>query len=207
MDQKTKSIIEVFFIILIFIVLSYIVQTNLEYFKDIIGDGFVGMFFYVLITIIAVVVAPVTAMPFLLPIAANLWNWVFVAILSIIAWTIGAIIAFILARIYGVRIVKKFVSIDKITKFEKMIPKKNIFWSVVFLRMVIPVDILSYALGIFSKISIRSYLLATLIGVAPFAFILSYLGQMPFYYQIVAFLIAIIIIISGVIIKKIRDRK
>jgi len=70
---------------------------------------------------------------------------------------------------------------------EKKIPKENLFLGIIFLRMVIPVDILSYALGLFSKIKTRDYLLATIIGVSPFAFIFAYLGRMPFYYQIFVF--------------------
>jgi len=37
------------------------------------------------------------------------------------------------------------------------------------LRMVLPVDILSYALGLFSNISFIRYMLATIIGVTPFS--------------------------------------
>lgn len=202
MNDRLKSFIELLIIIILFVFFSYLVQKNLDSIKNIIGNQF-GMLFYILITIIAIVIAPISTMP-LLPIASNLWGVFSAAILSIIGWTVGAYIAFIIARTYGIPIVKQFIPIEKINKLEKMVPRENIFWSVVFLRMVIPVDILSYALGLFSKMKTKNYVLATLIGVSPFAFIFAYLGKLPFYYQILAILIAIIILIIGFTVKKRR---
>ncbi len=107
-----------------------------------------SMFLYVFIVIIAVVIAPVSAMP-LLPIASNMWGGFIAATLNIIGWTIGALIAFAIARKYGILLVKKLISIGKIEHVQALVPEQNIFWSIVFLRMAIPVDILSYALGLF----------------------------------------------------------
>ena len=166
-------------------------------------DDNLGMTVYVLITVAAIVIAPISTLP-LLPIASNLWGWVTAAILSIIGWTIGSLIAFALARKYGVSLISKFISIEKINKFERMVPKENFFWSVVFLRMAIPVDILSYALGLFSKIKTKSYFFVTLIGVTPFAFVFAYAGKMPFVYQILALLLAWVIILFGLMIRRIR---
>lgn len=195
-SDKIKPLIEILAIIALFIFFSYFIQRNMELFKLLIDNSIISMFIYVFIVIIAVVIAPVSAMP-LLPIASNLWGWFTAAILSIVGWTIGALIAFVIARKYGIPIVKKFIPLEKIEHAEALVPKQNIFWSIVFLRMVIPVDILSYALGLFSKISYQRYLLATMIGVLPFAFVFSYLGKMPFYYQLIALLIAILIFLAG----------
>ena len=203
MDNKLKSFIEIAIIIILFVFFSYIVQTNIEFFKEAIGNGFFGMFSYIVVVIVAIVIAPISAMP-LLPIASNLWGVFSAAVLSILGWSIGAYIAFVIARTYGIPIIKKFIPIGKINKLEKMVPRENVFWSVVFLRMVVPVDILSYALGLFSKMKTRNYVLATLIGVSPFAFVFAYLGNLPFYYQIIALLIAAVILIIGFIIKKTR---
>jgi len=196
-----KTIIEISLILIIFILFSYIIQTNLEEIQKLIKNNILGMIIYVLITILAIVIAPISTLP-LLPIASNLWGANISAVLSIIGWTIGALIAFIIARKYGVSIIQKFISLEKIYKLEKLIPQRNVFWSVVFLRMIIPVDILSYALGLFSKIKTRDYFIATLIGVTPFAFVFSYLGVMPLKYQIPAIIITIIIIFSGIITSK-----
>lgn len=164
-------------------------------------NNFLGMIIYVIISIIAIVIAPVSALP-LMPVASNLWNPPIAAILSIIGWTIGSLIAFIISRKYGINLIKRFIPLNKIYKLEKIIPKENIFWSVVFLRITIPVDILSYALGLFSKMKTREYLLATIIGITPFAFIFAYLGKMPFQYQILALILALITILIGIISRK-----
>lgn len=205
MSNRLKYFIEILIIIVLFVFFSYIVQSNIDFFKNMIGYGFLGMFFYVLITIVAIVIAPISTMP-LLPIASNLWGVFSAAVLSIIGWTVGAFIAFIIARTYGIPIIKKFIPIGKINKLEKIVPQKNIFWSVVFLRMVVPVDVLSYALGLFSKMKAKDYVLATLIGVSPFAFVFAYLGKTPIQYQLIALLIAAIILILGFIVKQQRRK-
>jgi uncharacterized membrane protein YdjX (TVP38/TMEM64 family) len=68
------------------------------------------------------------------------------------------------------------------------------------LRIAIPVDLLSYALGLFSKVRYRDYALATIIGISPLAFILAYLGTLPFIFQMIALSVALVLILSGFII-------
>jgi uncharacterized membrane protein YdjX (TVP38/TMEM64 family) len=183
MKRKLKSMLEILLIIIFFILVSYLVQTNIEFFRNLIGQNFLGMLIYVLIAIVAIVIAPISTIP-LLPIASNLWGVFIATILNFIGWFIGAIIAFILARKYGIKIIKNFISLEKINKFANRIPKENLFWSLVLLRILIPVDVLSYALGFFSKIKLRTYALATFIGIIPFAIVYAYLGKLSFFYQI-----------------------
>jgi len=205
MNVKTRYILEILAVVILFLFFSYLAQENIEFISNSIGSGIEGMFFYVLISIIEVVIAPISTLP-LLPVAANLWGVVNAAVLSIIGWTFGAYLAFFIARKYGVVRVKKFVSMDKIENIERRIPDENIFWTIVLLRIIIPVDFLSYVLGLFSKIKTRDYILATIIGVTPFAFIFSYLGTIPIEYQIIGFLIVSILIMSGLIIKNKQKR-
>ena len=194
--NKIKSLIVIFFAIFFFIIASYIAQSYVKELKEYIGAGFVGMILYIDILVIATVIAPLNAVP-LLPVASALWGWFFAGLLSIVGWTLGALIAFSLARRYGAPLVRKFSSLEQIEKYEKLIPRENIFWSIVFLRMAVPVDILSYLLGLLSHIPLSTYLIATLIGISPFAFIFAYVGTLPLYYQIIAFVAAIIIILTG----------
>jgi len=199
MKEKIRSAIGIFVIIIFFIFSSYIIQANFINARSLLENNLAGMLAYILILVIATVIAPVSAMP-LLPLASNIWGWFLAALLSIAGWTLGAIIAFALARKYGAPLVKRFISLDKIAKWENKIPKENIFWSIVFLRMAVPVDILSYVLGLFSHIRFRTYFLATLIGVSPFAFVFAFLGSLPFYYQIIALFFALLIILTGLLI-------
>jgi len=70
------------------------------------------------------------------------------------------------------------------------------------MRIVFPVDILSYALGLFSRMRTKSYMLATIIGITPFAFAWTYLGEIPYQYQAVILIIATLILIIGYFIKQ-----
>ena len=194
MKEKTKSFIGLLIILGLFILSSYLVRENIDLIKDLIGNDFLGILIYILITITAIVIAPISMMP-LIPIASNIWGRVPTAIILIFGWTLGSIIVFWISRKYGVPLIKKFVSLEKINKLESKIPKENLFLDIVLLRMIIPVDILSYALGLFSKVKFKTYFLATIIGLIPFAFAFSFLGTVPFYYQLIGFFVIGLIIV------------
>jgi len=196
--RKIKAIAGIILIIGFFLLSSYIIQNNIGNLKEIIDRSYTGAILYILIEVLATVIAPVSATP-LMPIASNIYGWKTVAILNIIGWTIGSTIAFLLARKYGMPLVKRLISLENIEKFEKRIPRENMFWSIVFLRMIIPADFLSYVLGLFTRIRLKTYFWATLIGIIPFAIILSYLGALPFTYQIIGLSALLIITILSII--------
>ena len=158
-----------------------------QYYKDEIVQyldfGYWGMLIYVLLAISSTVLAPVNTLP-LIPIATVLWGGLISALLSITAWTLGAIIAFIIARRWGKPFIEKHYDLEKISRYEKLLGDKYIFWNIVALRIIIPVDILSYAIGLFTSIKLSTYSLATLIGVSPFAFLLAYSSTFPLILQI-----------------------
>ncbi|MCK4552928.1 VTT domain-containing protein [Candidatus Pacearchaeota archaeon] len=206
MNKKIKGLIEIIIVIVLFIWASYVVQTNLDYFENLVVNDFAGIIVFIFIEIISIVIAPVTTLP-LIAVASNLWGWFFTGLINIFSWTIGAWIAFILGRKYGYKIIKRFISLEKIHNLEKKIPQEHLFWSVVLFRIILPVDVLSYALGIFTKIKLKNYLLATIIGITPFAFVIAYLGKVPFYYQIVFFEIAFIIFAVWWVIKSWLSKK
>jgi len=180
MDKKEK--IEGLFYLLvlavIFILISYFVNENITSIESVIkGYHYIfGFFLYIFFSVLMTIIAPLSSVP-LVPVASSLWGWEVAGILNVISWTIGAYVAFMLASKYGKPLIKRFVKMDKIEKLEKRIPKKHIFWTIIFLRVVVPVDVLSYALGLFSSIRVGKYLLATVIGVLPFAFLFSYMGE------------------------------
>jgi len=194
LSEKTKSFLGILFILILFILSSYIVRTNIEFFNSLIGNNIYGIFVYILITIVAVVVAPISMTP-LIPIVSNVFGWFPAGVFTFIGWTIGAFIVFFISRKYGVDLIKKFISLKHINKLESKIPKENLFIDIVLLRMIIPVDILSYALGLFSKIDFKTYALATMIGIIPFTFVLSYLGTVPIYYQFIGFFVIGLIVV------------
>jgi len=197
MKSKIKSGIGIVAVIILFLFFSWLAQSNIELIQSLMINDALGILVYFLTQVGAIVIAPVTTI-FLVPVAANLWGWVFTALLSIFAWTVGATIAFLLARKWGVPLIRHFVSLKSIYKIERKIPEEHIFITIVFLRMVIPLDILSYALGLFSKVKLSTYILASVIGMAPFAFVFSYMGVLPFEYQLIGWGLAGIAILIGI---------
>ena len=83
-------------------------------------------------------------------------------------------------------------------------PKEDQFWTMVFLRMILPVDILSYALGIFSNVKFGPYVASTLLGKIPLIFLLSYFGYMSFIPQLISLLSFGILILIILIFRRMR---
>ena len=183
--MNKKYLIKGAFILGLFILVSALVQQHIEPIRGLINKD-AGKVSYVLIVTAAVIVAPVSATP-MIPVASNVWGWITGGLLSFIGWMAGSMTAFMIARKFGVQIIGKFVSTQSIEKIQSKIQAKNIFWSLVFLRTIMPVDILSYAAGLFSSISYKQFFLATALGLVPFAFLFAYLGSIPTLYQIISF--------------------
>lgn len=63
--------------------------------------------------------------------------------------------------------------------------------------MAVPVDILSYAIGLFASVSLRSYILATFMGITPFAFVFPYAARASLWLQILGGILALIAVYLG----------
>jgi len=184
-------------VVFLFVLFSYFIQTKLGFFEGLMVNGVLVMVIYVLLKITATVFAPVSALPFIV-VAVGLWGFWMAVFLTVLGWTLGGVIAFVLARKFGVPIIKRLIPLEDVYKFEEKISIGNNFWSVVFLRMVVPVDVLSYGLGLFSKIDFWKYTLATGVGVIPFAVAFAYLGEVPYVYLIIlglGFLIGVLVLL------------
>ena len=182
---------------IMFIASSYFSLRHSDYLKEVIEfKGLAGVAVFVFLEGILIVVVPVTTIP-LFPIAVVLWGGFLAAVLNVIGWMIGAAIAFSLARKYGKPFVSRFIKSKYLIHLERLIPEKNIFWSIVILRMSIPTDILSYALGLFTNIPMNIYLLATFFGLIPFAFIFAYSVNLSVWHQIAALALSASLIYYG----------
>jgi len=159
-----------------------------------------GPVFFVIMAMVAVLL-PVWSNIFLLPIGVVCWGPFVTAVLCIIGWLLGSITAFFIGRTYQGWLLRTYPSFKKYRIIDSYIPKNHTLASLIFLRMTMPVDVLSYALGLFSThISWKQNAVTTLIGITPFAFIFSYIGLFSFGIQgiifgstVVAFLVFIII--------------
>lgn len=145
------------------------------YFERLMGDSILAPLAFFTVLILAVVAAPIAALP-LIPLASSLFGPFATALISIFGYTVGAIIAFLLAQKVGRPVLRYFLPLEDIEAWERRLPRGVSFWGVVLLRMAVPVDILSYALGLLSALPLKTYTLATFIGVTPFSFIFAYGG-------------------------------
>ena len=133
-----------------------------------------GVVIYVVAVAASVVLLPLSSLP-LLPFAAQLYGIWLTALLSAAGWWVGALIAFQVARL-GRRYLQRFVSLQALDRLERRIPDDVGFGGIVVLRMILPVDIVSFALGLLKELRFSTYAVASLIGILPFAFVLSYAG-------------------------------
>lgn len=130
---------------------------------------------FVLLLTIAVVCMPFTILP-LVPLAASVFGPFVTSLLSIVGWTLGSIIAFLIARYLGRPFLQRFVSLDKLDEFVEMIPENAHFFFIVLLRLCLPIDLMSYALGLTKSLGFVQYSAATFVGVLWTSFSLPYLG-------------------------------
>jgi len=202
-NKYKREIFAALIIVVLFVVAGYFSQVYLASLTDLLGEyGVLGMLVYVLGATIATIIAPLSFLP-ILPVAVALWGSFTAAVLSIGAWSVGAAVAFLLARRYGRPLVSHFVGEQKMNYISGILPDKHLFIAVVFLRIAVPVDLLSYALGLFAVMRFWPYMLATVIGITPFAFVFSYLADFNIWFQIGALVIgAVIIAISFPYMKK-----
>lgn len=177
--ELATLIISTAVIAVLFVLSSYLFRNYEPGIEAIIGlKSLAGMLLYVFVFILSIVLVPISSMP-LIPLASKLWGVAITTTLSTIGWTSGAMIAFYLARKFGRPFVSRIVKTERIEKIEKMMPEKNIFLTIFFIRTVMPFDGLSYALGLITKVSPKTFFWATFLGLIPFCFVIAFLGSLP----------------------------
>mgnify|MGYP000497578319 CR=1 FL=1 len=137
--------------------------------------GFFAGAIFVILVILEVIIAPL--IPLVLYVAGGLvFGPLLGGVLVLIGNLVGAYIVFKLVKKYGRSYVEKNVSKEKLRKFDRFSKKHGAFS--LFLLRVNPVtssDVFSYIYGL-SNISLKKFLLATGLGIAPLIFVQSYLG-------------------------------
>ncbi len=114
-----------------------------------------------------------------IPLGVSMFGAFWAAILCILGWWLGSVIAFAIGRYYNEYLLERFPSFKNYLYIDKLVGDKNMFWKLILLRMTIPVDVLSYALALFSRrVTYKMNAVTTLIGITPFAFIFAYAGEM-----------------------------
>lgn len=194
--MRHKEIIGIAILILVFIIGALATSRFESVIESRLDFGWWGMLVYVLVTIVATVVAPLSTVP-LIPLVTAIWGPLVTSFLNVFSWGVGSVIAFIIARRFGRPLVKRLVDVRSLSKYENALGEDYLFWNVLILRALVPVDILSYAIGIFTNMKFSHYVLATFIGITPFAFILPYAIEAPFYFQIFVFALVLLALYVG----------
>jgi uncharacterized membrane protein YdjX (TVP38/TMEM64 family) len=133
---------------------------------------------YIFVMIIAIVASPIPSSPLTI-FAGIVFGWMEGFALSLFGATIGAIIAFYIARWLGRPLVEKLVVPRKLAKIERMLPDQKLTFAVFILR-ILPLpffDAISYAAGL-TKIKFKNFLIATFFGLMPLTFVLSYFSEL-----------------------------
>jgi uncharacterized membrane protein YdjX (TVP38/TMEM64 family) len=147
--------------------------------------GILGIAAYQILIIIGEIVIPGGSLP-LLPIAVLLWGNYGAAALTVAGWMICSIVAFGVARRYGRLLVTRFIDTEEMIRIGQTIPHRHLFFTTLLFRLVFPVGLVSYALGIFTPIDWFPYLAATALGSIPFAFLSALILTLPLWYRILA---------------------
>ncbi len=131
----------------------------------------IGVFF--VSAAVAVLMPMATNLP-LVPLAVLAWGPWLSALVLLLGWVAGAGLSFALGRHARAAILQRFPSVQRHAQIDRLIHPRHRLLSLVMLRMTFPVDVLSYALGLFSRsTTLAENLASTALGGAPFAILFA----------------------------------
>lgn len=169
-----------------------------------------GPVLYVLLMIGAILIAPIPASPLAI-LAGQLFGPWLGMLYTLLAATLGALIAFLLARFFlgdaARNHLKSYVWYKKFNHTDE----RRIAYVIATTRLMpqISFDLISYAAGL-TKIRSSLFVLATFVGMIPIVFIFSFFGAFFQRYQelllIVLLMLFILYILLRIIRKKIDDQ-
>lgn len=179
-DISKKEISATFFVAFSFLIASYFSETVANFIEPMLyGEKAYELAIYFVVVVILVLIPLASSIP-LIPIAVELWGRLSTVGILYLAWVLSGIAGFAVARRIGKRFVLRFASVDKLNYFENLVSKQNIF-SISFILGVVgaPIDLLSYSLGMLTKIPMWKFMLPFSLGMIPFAFSLTYVASLP----------------------------
>lgn len=122
---------------------------------------------------VAVLLPMLTNLP-LVPLAVLAWGPGWTALILLLGWMAGSGLSFALGRHAQATILRRFPSVQRHAQIDRLIHPQHRQLSLIMLRMTFPVDVLSYALGLFSRrTTLLENLMSTAVGGVPFAILFS----------------------------------
>ncbi|MDI3234337.1 TVP38/TMEM64 family protein [Exiguobacterium antarcticum] len=96
---------------------------------------------------------------------------------TVIGATLGAVVAFLVAKKLGTGLIKQKDSAGKVEQIQRQLEKNGFIYVLIFrLLPIFNFDLISYAAGL-SKVRLLPFFLATLIGIIPGTFAYNFLGS------------------------------
>jgi uncharacterized membrane protein YdjX (TVP38/TMEM64 family) len=157
------------------------------------GHPRLGVLIFVATSALAVLMPLLTNLP-LVPLAVLAWGPAWTALLLLFGWLAGAAIAFALGRHARAAVLRHFPSVQRHAGIDRLIHPQRRLVSLILLRMTFPVDVLSYALGLFSRrTTAAENLVSTAVGAAPFALLFAFYPALPATAQLTVFGVCLLV--------------
>jgi uncharacterized membrane protein YdjX (TVP38/TMEM64 family) len=138
------------------------------------AHSMLGIALFFLSSAVAVLLPMLTNLP-LVPLAVLAWGPGWTALILLLGWVVGAGLSFALGRHAQATILRHFPSVRRHAQIDRLIHPQHRQLSLIMLRMTFPVDVLSYALGLFSRrTTLLENITSTAMGGAPFAILFSW---------------------------------
>jgi uncharacterized membrane protein YdjX (TVP38/TMEM64 family) len=154
-----------------------------------------GVAVFVATSAVAVLMPLLTNLP-LVPLAVLAWGPWWTALLLLSGWLIGAMLSFLLGRHARALILSRLPAVQRHADIERLIHPQHRLGSLVLLRMTFPVDVLSYALGLFSPATtLVQASLSTLLGAAPFALLFAFVPVWPLSMQLAVVVVSTLLFV------------
>lgn len=151
---------------------------------------------FVATSAVAVLVPLLSNLP-LVPLAVLTWGPAWTALLLLLGWVIGAAASFALGRHARPLILRQFPSVNRHANIDRLIHPRHRIGSLILLRMTFPVDVLSYALGLFSRNTTGTEnAVSTAVGAAPFAVLFALYPALPAPIQLLVFLACALVFVA-----------
>lgn len=140
--------------------------------------GWLGPVAIVALMIVAIVMSPIPSGPIAM-VAGAVYGPVLGTIYVVIGAEVGAIIAFSLSRFFGYQVVKRLSHAQTLMAWLNQERSQAGLMIIVFASRLVPFisfDAVSYAAGL-TPLAFWRFLVATLAGVIPTAFLITYFGE------------------------------
>ena len=137
--------------------------------------GVLGPIAYIGVLALSVIISPVPGAPIAV-LAGTIWGSLLAGVYSVIGGFLGSAISYYIGRTLGRSAIQSLTG--KNIYFTKQHGEIYLTWFIFLTRLlpILPFDLISYAAGI-AGLSFPAYACATLLGMIPSTFLLTYLGS------------------------------